>query len=58
MPGIASVILTHKEIGALLEAAPNTGVKVNADIWANLRPKLEDALGPIACPVPAREEKS
>lgn len=63
MPGIAQVILTHKEIGALLQAAPTTGVRVNEDIWRNLEPKLIEALGPIACPtqlpaVTAREETS
>lgn len=54
MPGLAQVWLTHKEIGALLQAAPDTHTRVSEDIWRDLEPKLTAALGPIACPVPDR----
>jgi len=55
VPGLAQVWLTHKEIGALLEAAPNTQTRVNEDVWRGLEPKLTEALGGVACPVPGVE---
>lgn len=52
MPGLAQVWLTDKEIHALSAAATQKGTTVSESLWeGGLRQKLEDALGPIACPV-------
>ena len=64
MSGVASVVLTDKEIHALLVAAPSHRRRVTDSVWAGLEPKLRAALEPISCPVrpklgltPRRPEK-
>ena len=57
MTGIAQVILTDKELNALILAARNKGTTVSDSVWANLGPKLEEARGGVACPVPNRQKE-
>ena len=57
MTGIAQVILTDKEINALILASRNKGTVVSDAVWANLGPKLEEARGGVACPVPNRQKE-
>lgn len=57
MSGIAQVILSDKEINALILAARNKGTTVSDSVWASLGPKLEEARGGVACPVPDRQKE-